>query len=479
MIAFHRPAVIAAMVTSALLAGVAWAESPAPGTAAAPSLLADSSQLTPDSLAMRAALTRLADADTPEIGFYESRAYMPFWLNPEGAATPAAAALMAWVGEADSHGLPTAPYGLTVLAGEIATPGQRDLAETARIELSLTRLYLTYARDFSSGLLEPRRISRSIDIKPERPDPTALLQGVAAAPDITVFLDSLAPADPDYDRLRGLYAETRARVAAGGWGPLVDRGRTLRPGDRHPRVAQLRARLAARGFLAPPETAAASENRLASNEVVTDASPSEPDPQLFDSVLEVAVRQFQADQGLNIDGAVGPATLAAINTTLDGLAAQVAVNLERLRWFDIDRASRYVLVNIANFSMQMFENGAPIFETRTVVGKPGKKFQTAEFNDELEYIVVNPFWNVPYSIASKEILPLLQEDPTYLEQNNMVLLDSDLEASEIDWSTISRHDFPGRIRQRPGPGNAHPVTQPVRPRPPRLQPWLRPPGAAL
>jgi murein L,D-transpeptidase YcbB/YkuD len=72
----------------------------------------------------------------------------------------------------------------------------------------------------------------------------------------------------------------------------------------------------------------------------------------------------------------------------------------------------------------------------------------------LEYIVVNPYWNVPYSIASKEILPLLKEDPTYLEQNNMELLDSDLPASLIDWSQVTRGSFPGRIRQRPGPANA-------------------------
>ena len=103
--------------------------------------------------------------------------------------------------------------------------------------------------------------------------------------------------------------------------------------------------------------------------------------------------------------------------------------------------------------MMMIENGTPRFSTRTVVGK-SRKFQTPEFNDQLEYIVVNPFWNVPYSISSKEILPLLKEDPTYLEKNNMELLGSDLPASMIDWSQVTRGSFPGRIRQRPGPENA-------------------------
>ena len=72
----------------------------------------------------------------------------------------------------------------------------------------------------------------------------------------------------------------------------------------------------------------------------------------------------------------------------------------------------------------------------------------------LEFMVVNPYWNVPYSIASEEILPQLQKDPTYLEQKNMELTGTDLPASKIDWSQVTRGSFPGRIRQRPGPGNA-------------------------
>ena len=80
--------------------------------------------------------------------------------------------------------------------------------------------------------------------------------------------------------------------------------------------------------------------------------------------------------------------------------------------------------------------------------------QTPVFSDEIEYMVVNPMWNVPYSIASKEILPELQENPLYLEENNMELLDSELPANEIDWSLVTRRPFPGKIRQLPGPDNA-------------------------
>jgi murein L,D-transpeptidase YcbB/YkuD len=180
---------------------------------------------------------------------------------------------------------------------------------------------------------------------------------------------------------------------------------------------------------------------------------SSGDPTLVDSALEAAIIRFQTRHGLNTDGAVGPNTLAALNTPAEKRAEQVAVNLERLRWFNRDLGHRHVIINTAAFMMSYFEDGARRFSTRTVVGRAGR-FETPEFNDELEYIVVNPVWNVPRSIATNEILPELREDPAYLEKNNMELVGAEMPATEIDWSTISRGSFPWRVRQRPGPGNA-------------------------
>ncbi len=439
MIAFRRQHMIASSIlVFALLAFTAGNESHA--EPAAPPINS------PGAEALRAELALRYDHDAVESGFYEARGFLPIWLSEDGSATPAAQALRSWGGKADTNGLPVDRYGISDLATRLTNINSGAYDNAATLELELTKLFLLYGRDISSGLLEPRSVSRNIHIDPRRPDPAVLLAGIGATGDIPAFLDGLAPAEPAYDRLLVLYAKMREITSDGGWGAQIDKGGTLRPGDIDLRVEQLRARLIATGDQAPTE-------QIAANNVMNDATPATTDPRVFNPALEAAVRRFQARHGLNTDGIIGAMTLSALNTTATERVAQIAVGLERMRWLNYDLGSRHIVINTAAYTMTMFENGTPRFNTRTVVGK-SRKFQTPEFNDQLEFIVVNPYWNVPYSIASKEILPLLQEDPTYLEQNNMELIESDLPASEIDWTQVTRSTFPGRIRQRPGPGNA-------------------------
>ncbi|MEM8793507.1 MAG: L,D-transpeptidase family protein [Pseudomonadota bacterium] len=436
----QKAAFAAAMAAGlALGAGAAWAAG-LQEPAAAEVVIA------PDQASLRAAMP---EAGSEIAAFYERRAYQPLWLGDNGAARRDA--LLAALRSAADHALPVSRYNPDGLARRMRAAS--TAADRAQAEIALTEAYLAYAGDLSSGLLTPREVDRELYVYPVKRPLGDLLNGMSWAGDPAKWLASLAPKSADYAKLVARYATYRDMGGAGAWGESLPKHRTLKAGDRSEVVPLLRARLTAMGFHAADTLTASDTVVVATAETANDSgAPLVPDPMVFDPALEEAVRLFQARHGLNEDGVVGPATRGAVNTSATERARQIAVNLERMRWLNRDLGEKHVYVNIASFDMMVIERGEPVFESRVVVGK-SRRHRTPEFSDEMEYMVVNPSWNVPYSIASKEILPKLQENPAYLEENNMTLRGVD-DPSAIDWSEVTRSTFPGRIRQSPGAGNA-------------------------
>src|SRR5690606_14081245 len=128
--------------------------------------------------------------------------------------------------------------------------------------------------------------------------------------------------------------------------------------------------------------------------------------------LVAAVRQFQESLGLTADGIVGPATVAALNGGSATSKEDIIANMERWRWAPADLGDFHVAVNIPEFRINIVEDGSSVYTTRVVVGTT--RHQTPVFSDEIEHVVVNPYWNVPASIASNEIAPQLINNPGYL-----------------------------------------------------------------
>lgn len=371
------------------------------------------------------------------------------WTDTAGQPTDAALILVDFLQRAGDHALPASRYDGDQLAARIRSGGDAEL------EADLTRAFLAYATDIHSGVLNPQKIDDDLLIEVRQPDANALLTGAAEAANMAAYLNGLAPQDPLYRRLVERYRSFRSVAADEIWGPQIDNGGTLRRGDRSQRVAQARARLTAMGDLDPNAFGARASTdgaRLAATEVTTDAVGTH-DPSHFDAALEEALKRFQARHGLNQDGLIGPATRAQLNISPRQRAAQIAVNLERMRWLNGQLTDRYILVNAAGFEMWVIEDGRPVFSSRVINGEKGR-WETPEFSEMMTHMVVNPTWYVPMSIARHEILPKLQNDPTYLAKAGMRLVGADAEAEEIDWRTITPDTFPGRVTQLPGDANA-------------------------
>lgn len=196
--------------------------------------------------------------------------------------------------------------------------------------------------------------------------------------------------------------------------------KTLRIGDQSEVVKVLRQRL-----MQSQELTKTCENSINAQNIVTNSLTTNENAQemieekviisceeIFDEDLKNAVISFQKSHGLYADGIVGLQTQKFLNKSAKEKIEQIRVNLERMRWLPRDFGEKYLLINIPDYRLKMVENNDIKLNMAVVVGE--KKHPTPIFSDNMSYIVLNPNWNIPESIAKKEILPKLLKDPNYL-----------------------------------------------------------------
>ena len=179
------------------------------------------------------------------------------------------------------------------------------------------------------------------------------------------------------------------------------------------------------------------------------------DPLLYDAALQSRVEAFQRAHGLSVDGAVGPNTLAMLNQGLAERAETIQMNLERWRWLPHDLGERYLLVNAPQYRLRGYEDGRETLTMDVIVGRESR--ETPQFSDRMEYLVVNPNWNVPYNIATQDKLPKLRSDPGYFDRLGYVIYNANgqrVSPHSVNWNNYSRGHFPFRLVQTPGAQNA-------------------------
>ncbi|SLN59053.1 L,D-transpeptidase family protein [Oceanibacterium hippocampi] len=360
--------------------------------------------------------------------FYAARDHEPVWVSDK-AVLPRAVALDRVLRAAAEEGLDPDDYGADATHALLSASSPPYLID---LEVRLSQALLDYAADLGAGRLKPSQVDEELFVYPQDIPPLAIWEAALANPDIATTLASFAPQHPDYDRLKGALARYRAIAEAGGW-PRVASGSALKPGMRDGRVAAIRKRLQATGELADDSAPAAGETDLYDGEIVT------------------AIRRFQSRQGLDSDGVVGEKTRAALDTPVQARINQIQINLERLRWMSDERGERHIIVNLADFTLQIVDRGLPVFESRVVVGAPFHR--TPVFSDRMRYLEINPYWNVPTSIARKELLPKFRRSPAEIDKAGYEFVHSDrvVPAATVD---LAARPFPYLIRQRPGDQNA-------------------------
>ncbi|MCF2501249.1 L,D-transpeptidase family protein [Dyadobacter chenhuakuii] len=154
---------------------------------------------------------------------------------------------------------------------------------------------------------------------------------------------------------------------------------------------------------------------------------------LFDSTLFHGVRSFQTRMGLKASGQISAAFFKELNVPVAERIRQMLINMERIRWVPAAPETDYILVNIPEYRLHMYEKGQLAFSMNAVVGS--QVHSTVIFSGKLNQIVFSPYWNVPPSILKKEILPGIKRNKNYLARHNM------------EWNG-------GSVRQKPGKSNS-------------------------
>ena len=377
-------------------------------------------------IALEEAISQFYPPSNPIASFYIDRNFEPFWVRSEKRVEN----LVNSISEAKLHGLPSSRYPLDELRQSIF---ENDLSQKAKLELMATETFLLFAQDISGGILNPNKIDNNINVIPERKDAKTLLASLTDNVDVNLFFRSLFPSSNEYQSLLNELKKLREISLSGSWGDLVPTDAVLAIGMTHDSVPFLRKRLYKMGY-----------------------PVYETHSRFFDKQLNESVKRFQEYHGLNPDGVFGKRSIEAINVSPKTRLMQVLVNLERMRWNNKDRGAEYILVNQPNFQAYFKSKNEKVWESRVVIGLPSN--QTAEFNDTMTHMVVNPTWHVPKSIAVDEYLPLIQSDPNFLTDNEMVLMvrgtDTIIDSNLIDMQAFTPDNFPFLIKQIPSNINA-------------------------
>lgn len=305
------------------------------------------------------------------------------------------ALLMQTLSDVDAEGFPKDAFTPPGLDALLRSP---SLADRKRGQGLLRGAVLAYARVQHGGRIPVSAFNKNWGLRPAHYDPAPEFDQAVSVDALDRWIQSLAPPFDRYRGLRDALARYRQIAAQGGWGS-VPGGARLAEGDKGPRVDALRRRLAAE-----------------------DATLGEDRGEGYDQALADAVRTFQHNVGLTPTGVADLATVAALNVPVRARLVQIEANMERWRWVPRTMPDTRIETNIASEEMTAFQDGSVVLEMRAAPGRTDD--QTPMLASAVQSIVFDPPWNVPASIATKELWPKETAHPGYLASHGYKVVSS-------------------------------------------------------
>jgi len=347
------------------------------------------------------------------------------WLSSDGLHETRTKALTDAILAANTDGLKMDDYPIGALAQAIATLKQTKnptADQLATADVLLTASYVALGEDLMTGQIDPRTVQQAWHVNTEEENIDSALVRNLRYEHLDRALATMRPTDDDYAGLSKELQRWRVIVAKGGWSAVPGVSGNIKAGGKaNPAVlTAVRARLAAEGIAVPADSGAQTAAGSGT----------------YDNALAGAIATFQQRHSINVDSALGKETVDALNVPASYRLAQIAANMERYRWLPRSFGRRYIFVNVPAFHLEAYDSTGKALEMKVIVGQEYEDKATPVFADSMETVVFRPYWDVPPSIAAKEIFP---KGPGYLASENMEVYSQNGQRA---------------VRQRPGPKNA-------------------------
>lgn len=363
--------------------------------------------------------------------FYQSNTFKAAWSD-KGKLTAAGQSLFALISDAGSFGLIPDDYHYTAVDSMLRTAYDSasesyNVTKLSCADMLMTDAFFVFAVHVSQGrMANDSATARSWYVHDLDTNLVGLLQESAKTNSFRKTMEGLEPQRFEYQAVKQHMNAFRKKYAGVKWEHLPDRKT-----DSLGFFAGIKTRLIQTGDY---------DSTLAGTDSVRIAS---------------ALKKFQKRHYLEVDGKIGRNTVLALNMTPEDWVRQFAMNMERWRWEPAKFEKRHMIVNLPVFKMTVWEEDTIVMESKIVCG--AVKTQTPELDSKMYQIVLYPYWNVPYSIAWKEILPHVKRDTAYLRKNRYEVLDRNnqvVDPKTVNWKKYGKGNLPFKFRQMTGDDNA-------------------------
>ncbi|WP_288429936.1 murein L,D-transpeptidase [uncultured Agrobacterium sp.] len=360
---------------------------------------------------------------TPEIAkaleaYYTGNAN-PIWVT-NGDINERASAVLAFFETVGDSGLNPTDYSISApsqdVTASITDQAQAEVQTVSvtetetkpaspammQFELALSAKVLAYVQDTTRGRVDPNKLSGYHDFKRKTVNLSPVLKLSSMSPDITAYLRSREPSNPEYQALKAELVKLHNEDKSGEGKVVVPNDLVLKPGENNPEVANVVKAIEHR-----------SSDTFKTQHAATFSSYQHT-PEYTPDLVDL-VKAFQSENGLKPDGVIGRATVRAMTgDSNEAKIAKLEVAMEQVRWLPADLGDRFVFINQPAFMAYYHNEGKEDFGMKVVIGS--KTNQTYFFQDEIETVEFNPYWGVPQSIIVNEMLPKLRNDPSYLDR---------------------------------------------------------------